>query len=168
MGTLYELNQQYRALLEMALDDEIDPQAIADTMEGMEGEIGDKLDGYAHVLKELGREREALKAQADYITKEADRLKARAASIEEHERWMKSNMQNMLEVLPDQKMRTSEFTFYIQKNTPKTVYTCEDVAEIPEEFLKLEIDKTLVTKALKDGSELDFAHLEQSSSIRIR
>ena len=47
MSTLYELTTQLQALLEMAEDPEIDAQVIADTMEGIEGELEVKADGYA-------------------------------------------------------------------------------------------------------------------------
>ena len=39
MATMYELTGEYRELLAMAGDPEIDPEAIADTLEAISGEI---------------------------------------------------------------------------------------------------------------------------------
>ena len=53
MSTLYELTNDYLTLLDMAEDPDIDEQALIDTMEGIEGEIEIKADGYARVMKQL-------------------------------------------------------------------------------------------------------------------
>ena len=52
MSTLYELTQDYQALLEMMEDTE-DAQVVIDTLEGVEGEIEIKADGYAKVMRQL-------------------------------------------------------------------------------------------------------------------
>lgn len=54
--TLFELVGDYLRLYEMADDPDIDPQAFADTMEGIEGAIEDKADGYACVIAKLNGE----------------------------------------------------------------------------------------------------------------
>ena len=51
--TLYELTDDYMKLLEFAEDPEADPQAIADTMDALEGEIEVKAEGYAKVMKQI-------------------------------------------------------------------------------------------------------------------
>ena len=57
MSTLYEITGDYLRLLEMLEEEEnIDLQAFADTLEGIEGEFEMKADGYARVLKELAAE----------------------------------------------------------------------------------------------------------------
>ena len=52
MATMYELTGEYRELLAMAGDPEIDPEAIADTLEAISGEIEVKAEN------ENGRPRE--------------------------------------------------------------------------------------------------------------
>ena len=51
--TLYELTNDYAELLLMAEDPDTDPQAFADTLEGIEGAIEDKADGYAKVIRQI-------------------------------------------------------------------------------------------------------------------
>ena len=42
MANIYELTGELLALMDMAENDELDPQALADTMEGLAGEFDDK------------------------------------------------------------------------------------------------------------------------------
>lgn len=47
MSTIYELTEDYLRLLELAEDPDTDPEAFADTLEGLDGEIEIKAEGYA-------------------------------------------------------------------------------------------------------------------------
>ena len=47
MSTLYELTNDYLTLLDMAEDPDVEEDVLRDTMEGIEGEIEIKADGYA-------------------------------------------------------------------------------------------------------------------------
>ena len=46
MNSLYELNQAWQELANMLYQDDVDEQAILDTLESIEGEIEDKADNY--------------------------------------------------------------------------------------------------------------------------
>lgn len=168
MGTLYELNQKYKELLELALDEEVDPQAIADTMEAIEGEIEEKLDGYAYVLKELGKEEEILDAQLKYLEAEKDRLRSRKNAISGHKDDMKDKMKNMLDVMPERKVRTNFFTFFVRKNQPSVSLRTDSTDGVPDKYLKKDFNKTAIKEALKAGEKLDFADLVQTESVIIR
>ena len=49
MSNIYELTSNYDHLLNMLYDEDVDEQAILDTLESIEGDIEDKADGYATV-----------------------------------------------------------------------------------------------------------------------
>ena len=51
MSTLYELTADWLALMEMAEDPDIEEDVFMDTLEGIEGEIEIKADGYAKVIR---------------------------------------------------------------------------------------------------------------------
>ena len=51
--TLYELTNDYMNLLELAEDPDIDEQAFLDTLEGIDGALEDKAEGYAKVIRTL-------------------------------------------------------------------------------------------------------------------
>ena len=76
--TLYELTDDYMRLLDMMGDPELDPEVLKDTMEGIEGALEDKADGYAKVIKTVEGEKAAIK-------EEMDRLKARLTALDNSE-----------------------------------------------------------------------------------
>ena len=81
MSSLYQLTEQYQELLSMALDPDVDPEALADTMEAIEGEFEDKADGYAKVMKELKVFEDAKREEGKRQTDGANALKAKRERI---------------------------------------------------------------------------------------
>ena len=162
MSTLYELSEQYRELLSMALDPDVDQEALADTMEGLEGEIEAKADGYAKVMKEL-------RVIADARKTEAKRLTDGAKSIEANIDRMKSVLETAMRATGKTKFRTTLFGYSIQKNPPSLKIDMPD--RVPAEYLipqEPKIDTVGIKKELKEGVVYDWCHLEQSESLRIR
>lgn len=162
MSSLYQLTDAYQELLSMALDPDIDPEALADTMEGIEGEIEAKADGYAKVMKEL-------RAIADARKAEAKRLTDGAKSIEANIDRMKSALESAMRLTGKTKFKTALFSFGIQKNPPALKIDMPD--RVPDEFLipqEPKVDSAAIKKELKEGVVYDWCHLEQSESLRIR
>jgi len=162
MSTLYELTEAYQELLSMALDPDTDPEALADTMEGLEGEIEAKADGYAKVMKEL-------RAVADARKAEAKRLTDGAKSIEANIDRMKSALAAAMRLTGKTKFKTTLFSYGIQKNPP--ALKIDRPEDVPAEFLipqEPKIDSVAIKKELKEGVVYDWCHLEQSESLRIR
>lgn len=162
MSTLYELSEQYQELLSMALDPDVDPEALADTMEAIEGEIEAKADGYAKVMKEL-------RAVADARKAEAKRLTDGAKSIEANIDRMKSALEAAMRLTGKTKFKTTLFSYGIQKNPPSLKIDMPD--RVPEEFLipqEPKVDSAAIKKELKEGVVYNWCHLEQSESLRIR
>lgn len=71
--TLYELTTQYQALLELAEDPDVDPEVLADTMDGLDGDIEEKADGYAKVIKSLEAQAAGVKTELDRLNRCQDR-----------------------------------------------------------------------------------------------
>lgn len=162
MSTLYELTETYQELLSMALDPETDLEALADTMEAVDGEIEVKADGYAKVMKEL-------KAIADARKAEAKRLLDGAKSVEANIDRMKSALESAMRLTGKTKFKTALFSFGIQKNIPSV--SILDESKIPEQFLipqSPKIDKRAIMAALKDGEHYEWAEVVQTESLRIR
>ena len=162
MSTLYELTEAYQELLSMALDPDTDPEALADTMEAIDGEIEVKADGYAKVMKEL-------KAIADARKAEAKRLLDGAKSVEANIDRMKSALMTAMKLTGKTKFKTELFGHGIQKNPPALKIDMPD--RVPEEFLipqEPKVDSAAIKKELKEGVVYDWCHLEQSESLRIR
>lgn len=162
MSSLYQLTEAYQELLSMALDPDTDPEALADTMEAVDGEIEVKADGYAKVMKEL-------KAIADARKAEAKRLLDGAKSVEANIDRMKAALETAMRATGKVKFKTALFSFGIQKNVPSV--SILDESKIPEQFLipqSPKIDKRAIMAALKDGEHYEWAEVVQTESLRIR
>jgi len=162
MSTIYELTDEYRFLLELAEDPDVDPDTLADTLEALGGEIEDKADGYAKVMKQLESDAAALKA-------EEKRLYTRRTVCENSIARMKKALQSTMEVTGKTKFKTNLFSFWIQKNAPRLVVDNEK--KVPAEYFvqpdPVRNDEA-IKKALKDGAAYDWCHLEQSASLRVK
>ena len=165
MSTLYELTNDYMNLLELAEDPDIDEQAFMDTLEGIEGALEDKAEGYAKVIRTLEGDAAACDA-------ESKRLRNKKQTIENNIKRMKAALQCAMQITGKTKFKTSLFSFGIQKNPAAVVIDEEHLENIPDRFLipqDPQIDKRAIKEALKAGEDLEgLAHLEQTESLRIR
>jgi hypothetical protein len=162
MSSLYKLTANYEEVLNMLYNEDIDEQMIFDTLEGIEGEIEDKADNYAKIIKEL-------EAQAHARKEEAKRLTESAKIFENRIKTLKQNLYNSMKQVGKTKFTTNLFSFNIAKNGGKQVLTID--GEVPGIYQKvrLENDTEKIRKALEDGEILPFAHLEpRGESLRIK
>lgn len=162
--TLFELVGDYLHLYEMADDPDTDPQAFFDTMEGIEGEIEDKADGYACVIAKLNGEAKAIKEQEE-------RLYNRRMAIENNVKRMKENLQDAMELTGKVKFRTTLFNYWVQNNPVSVVLDTDDIDSVPSIYVKTvkDFDKTAIKDAIKNGEDMSgIAHLEQTRGLRIR
>lgn len=160
--TLYELTSEYMELLAMLEDPDTDEAVILDTLEGVGGELEEKADGYARVMRQMDADAKAIKA-------EEERLYNRRKSLENRSAWLKSRLQNVMELTGKTKFKTELFSFGIQKNPAKVVIT--DESRIGHDYLipqPPKVDTKAIKDALNAGFCFDWAHLEQSESLRIR
>ena len=165
MATLYELTEEYRQLLDWMEDPEMDPQTIQDTLEALGGEIEEKADGYAKVIRQLEADAAALKA-------EAKRMTNKQKTAEENIERLKKSLQRTMEITGREKIDTGLFKVWLQK-TPESVVMDEQYIEnIPERFLRMrdpEINKRAIKEALNAGEDLDgIAHLESQRKLRFK
>lgn len=167
MSNLFELTEEYVQLLEMAEDPDVDPEVLADTMEGLTGEIEDKADGYAYVI-------DSINADVDTIDKEIKRLQARKKTLTANVDSIKSSLYNAMLAIGKRKLKTAKHSFTIAKNGGKIPVVYDpviDIDKIPVEFIKVEwdVDNDAVREYLESGEELDFARLgERGESLRIK
>ena len=164
MATIYELSGDYLRLLEMAEDPEMDPVVFADTLEGLEGEIEIKAEGYAKVIKELDKDGAGL-------DNEIKRLQAKKTTIANSIDRMKKALEQSMIITGKTKFKTDLFSFGIQKNPPSVELDEEHLELIPIEYLipqDPKPDKKRMLQELKEGKELSFAKLKHTESLRIR
>lgn len=164
MSTLYELTQEYQALLDM-MEDCDDAQVVIDTLEGIEGEIEIKADGYAKVMRQLEGEADAIKA-------EIDRLSSRKKTIENNIAKMKESLQAAMVATGKTKFKTDLFSFAVQKNGGKAPVVWHIPAdELPDKFVKIERkpDSAAMFDYIELTGDTRYAHLgERGESLRIK
>ena len=163
--TLYELTEDYMNLLELAEDPDIDEQAFTDTLEGIEGALEDKAEGYAKVIRTLEGDAAACDA-------ESKRLRNKKQTIENNIKRMKAALQYSMQATGKTKFKTALFSFGIQKNPAAVVMDEAYIENIPERFLVRkdpEINRKAIKDAINAGEDIGgIAHLESTESLRIR
>lgn len=150
--TLYDITGEFLALYELATDE--NEQVFIDTLEGLQGELAVKAAGYTHVIKQLEMEAD----ECDKVIKAfQEKKKVRANNVKR----MKEAIMGAMDVAGLTELPAGEFTLKIAKNGG--VQPMEITGEVPDNFLKViyEADKDKIRQALKDGEELNFAHLEE-------
>ena len=167
---LYERTEEINFLYQLMEEGELDQETLRDALTVSKEELGIKLDAYTKVIKEI-------EAENDAIKKEIERLTAKKKSNENHIDSMKDAMKfAVLTAEPEtKKVKTTLFSYGVQNNPPKVVMDEPYIENIPEKYLTQQepvINKKLILEDLKSGVVLPdltgIAHLEQSSSIRIR
>lgn len=159
---LFEISNEYLAILQLAEDPDVDPEVLADTMEGIEADFEDKADAYAYIIA-------SLKGDAGTIDAELKRLKARKDSVEANADRLKKSLEEAMKATGKVKFKTALHSFGIQKN-PQSVYIIEG-EKIPDEYLipqEPRIDKRAILADLKAGKTFSFAELQQTEGLRIR
>lgn len=153
---LYELTEQWDAVFNMMEDGETDEQVIFDTLESIEGEIEDKADNYAKIIRNL-------QANADALKAEEERLYRRRKSAEDHIQKLKDTLQANLEFIGKTKFKTDLFSFSVSKNGGKQPLSItENLDEIPGKYLipqPPKVNNDAVRELLKN-KEVEWAHLE--------
>lgn len=162
---LYEIAEEYAALLDMLSDEEVEEEVLRDTMEAINMEFEDKADNYAKIIRELEAGAETLKA-------EERRLSSRRKRLENRSQWLKNELEANMRFIGKTKFRTDLFSFNIQKNAGLQPLIIDGTLEdIPGRFLIPQppvVNNEAVRKLLADR-QVDWAHLEpRGESLRIR
>lgn len=162
MSTLHEITGQYLELYEMMESaDELEMKIIADTLDGMDGELEEKADGYAKIMAELD-------AEAVKFEKEADRLAARAEQLRNRIRVLKDRLKAAMILCDRRKFKTDFYSFAICKNggvAPMEV----DATAVPDDYMKKIPDTSKIREALNAGEILPFAELkDRGEHLRIK
>ena len=162
---LYELTANYLALQQMLEDPEADSQMIADTMEALDGDIEDKADNYAKVIKNM-------EADIPSIDAEIDRLKARKNLLELGAKTLKKNLYESMKAIGKEKFKTKLFSFNIQKNGGKApvILDVADTSELPDELVRIKEEPDMeAIRNMLDQGECKYAHYgERGEGLRIK
>ena len=166
MTSLYELTAQLLELSHKLNDLNLDEQTILDTLEGESTEIEAKITDYGYVIRNMEAFTEAIKAEEKRFT---ERRKLHEAKVEHIKEWLLKNMV----ACGISKISCPAFDITVKTNPAKVVVDNEGL--IPNEYFKevivepvWQLEKKLVSEAIKAGKEVAGAHLENSKRIEIK
>jgi hypothetical protein len=164
MRALYEIDQAILDCCDLETGEILDGEKL--TALQMEREA--KLEGVALWVKDLKAEAEAVKAEADKLNA---RKKALDGKIDSIKAWL-------LYALNGEKLKTARCNVYQTHSTKLNVIDEQSVvnwiqthSREPEQYLKFtlpEIRKDAVKAAIKDGAEIPGACLEMTESVVIK
>ena len=160
---LYEIAAEMKQV-ESLLDDGVDEQAIADTLEAIEIGFNEKLMSIGKII----RNNDAVVAGA---LQEVERLRDRIKRIDARSDWLREYAKKAMLTTGRQKVETDIFTLSISKGR-KSV-KIDDESKIPAEFINIKTvatpDKKAIKEAIEAGQEVSGAALvvgEPSLSIK--
>ena len=157
---LFELNEKYR---ELEQRDDLDPEALKDTLDSISDSREVKLDNIANWI-------ENNQANIDFLDKKIKQLQADKKSLVNR---TKSLMEYMTTAIDDSGLKELKTENHILKprNYRASVYI-SDEKEIPSEFIKFKavesIDKKAIYELLKNGETVRGAELKPNRKTVIK
>lgn len=155
MTKLYELTSDYNALLNMVDEGDFEMDDVLDTLEGIEGEIDDKLQSTVCVIREM-------EAEAKKFDEEIARMNNIKKTYSNTATRLKEYIRTEMEKVGKDK---SKGLFSISLGKPSVSTEVDDPKALPEQYQKVTVaaDKTAIGKALKSGEEIEGARLVEGN-----
>lgn len=165
MSTLFELAAEYQNAAEQLEESGFDAQTIADTLEGLSGDLEQKAINIAKMIRNLEAEEDAIRKAIDDMVKRANATEARAQGLREY---LKIGLQQS----GVRKISCPWFVISLRQNNPYVVVDAADL--IPDHMMVFpdppppRPDKRAICEALKSGERIAGAHLERGMRVEIR
>lgn len=165
LPSLYALTEQYRSLQALAASEDCDEQALADTLEGLQGDIQIKGANVAAVYLNMVAMHSAMIDAAKRITERAGVLDRKAEHLRQY-------LKTAMQATGVTKIETPELVAAIRKNPPSVAVT--DEGAVPDRFKVTpeppppRVDKKAVLAALKAGEDVPGCSLNLSERVDIR
>ncbi len=162
--TLYQIADTYAQAVEKLSDEDLPAEAIADTLEGLQGDLQTKATNVAMFAQNLESLAEQIK-KAEYAM--SHRRKVLENKAESVRNYIKENMERA----GIQKIECPHFKLSIKKNPPSVeIY---DEAAIPDVYKKQPEppppvpDKKMIAEVIKGGGTIEGARLIQGTRLSI-
>jgi len=163
---LYEISQEYRAALDdLSATDDMDPQAIEDTLGALHGEFMSKASAVAMYAR-------TLRLEAEMIKSEAASMKARGDKVAGHADRLTKYLSHHLQAAGADTIPECPVRVRFQKNPPSVIIT--DPEKVPKNLLVTppppppQVDKKSAKAMLSEsGGESDWGRIEQTTRLVI-
>ena len=164
MTSLFNLAAEYKAVSDKLHDSDLDETTIADTLEGMAGELEVKATNVGFVIRNLD-------SMAEQIKQAEESMAKRRKAMENRSKWLKSYLlQNML-ATGKTKIESPYFVISVRNNPESVVIDAE--SQIPDDYMReipatYEPNKQAIKQAIQDGFTVPGAHLARTQSLQIK
>ncbi|MBI6182511.1 siphovirus Gp157 family protein [Serratia proteamaculans] len=153
---------KFQELIETS--DDLTPEMIADTLEGIEGALGDKLDGAFTYVRNL-------EGLAKTVDEEVKRLTERKRSFENRAKSIRKYVLACLLASGQDSLKTTTNTFTARKGVASVVIDNADL--LPDELVTVQTlvapDKKAIKEAIENGVDVKGAHIEIGErSLQVR
>lgn len=164
---LYELVGQYRALEALESSDDLPPEIIRNTLEGLEGQLQEKATNVGLFIRNLESTADAIDEAAEQMRERGTRLRKRAQSLHEY-----LLFQLIAAGISD--VKSPYFNLKVKTNPPTVVIDSESL--VPAEYMTQpeplpppppRPDKKAIAAAFKAGEEVPGCHVEQRQRLSI-
>lgn len=165
---LYTMADEYLAALKtlesLADAGTLSSEVVADTLEGLSGELE------ANATNVIGYAR-SLELEAAAIKQATGPMLARAKTLEAKAEWMRAYVKVQMERTGITEIKSPYFVLKIRENPASVVIDNE--AGIPEQCWRVipekrEPDKKAIKAMIESGEQVEFAHLERSKRLEVK
>ena len=164
---LYEISEQYRAFQTAVEAGEIPEEAMADTLEALDGAFDEKAEAVGCMVKEMRAEAAAIKAEYERLE---ERMKSKVSRAD----WLEDYLYSQLKALGREKFETSRVRVKFTKGERVVIgdeaeflaWACEN----DDSLITVKppvINKTAIKAAIKCGKVLNGAWLEKTEKARV-
>lgn len=161
---LYDIKEEYMRFMEMAESGEIPPEAVSDTLDGIEGELREKADNIACIIKQQLYESAALMAEEQAL------FMRRRAKEKTAER-LKQYLSDCLLAVDIHTLETARNKITFRKSESVEIEDMSALCKSHPELVKqgaLQADKPAVKKLLMSGVSVRGCSLRQSLNMQLK
>lgn len=162
MNNIYELTGDYKKIMALIEEGELDSEMLQDTLEAIEGNLEVKAENYGFIAKNL-------ESQALMLDTEIKRLQERSSYCKKQSESMQQTVFDMMKATNNTGFKTDHFTFKTRKSSALAV---DEYAIIPKEYLKVKtiqsVDKTALKKAIQSGAIIKGVTIENRTNYAMK
>ena len=165
MTALYQLAAEYRDAAERMADLDLPAEVIADTLEGLAGDIEAKATNTAQMVRNL-------EALCDQIKAAEKAMAERRKALEARAEWLRSYLLANLIAAGISKVESPWFSLTVRQNPPSVAL--DDVSLIPTDYWRAlpppppAIDKTGIREAIEAGQDVPGARVVRGQRLEIK
>lgn len=165
MPSLYEIRQDLETVIDggFVVDDETGEITFdSDNLDELQAAFGEKLEACGIVLKSMRADAQSIRDEEKALRERRERMERKADRLQDY-------ILRNVESMDGRKFETPRVALSVRKSEAVKI---DDAERIPEDLKRYEVretpDKSLIKKAIKDGQQVDGAHIETRYNLQVK